>query len=600
MKLIIKEFLSQLRESGELDRLLPDLLSRMRLIPISRAQVGVRQNGVDIAAVGKNESGVKTLFLFVLKIKDLGRKDWDGGVNAVRATLNQILDSYLRTSVRPEHRSLPVRIVICSTGDLKQDVQQDYTGYVDRNTTPTLGFEFWSGDHLAELIDANLLDEYAIDPSERADLRRTIALIGSRDYDLRHAYKILRVLLHESHDGNATLDTPRRKLFVRQLRTVALVLEIVFRWAHEEGNLLNAFKMGERSCLWAWEAIRVRGLFKYKPALAAFRDIQQIHERICGAYLEKLHPIFIVRDGLSGFAHENALLTDKVFEQIGVLAEIGLIQHQHAEIAVGMDDGEGASIAMRNTVTVADILAMVIRNNPSSGSPRYDGNSTELSLAFMLLFLTGRHEPARQWLGELAERVSFSFFAEKCFPVSTDSFDDLVALEIGDLTEEQVRKLKDLSTLIPTLLYWSLIFQHNDVYQILQKSQDRAFKGICLQLWYADEITESLIYRQPAQYESGTTEAMIEFQEDEVEVIALVKKKLESKPISGIDQLSAVQHGEWVLIAMACRHFRTPFPPQIWMRFLISDSLVTGSGERRTGGDDDLCAAGESAPTSGT
>ena len=29
MKLIVKEFLSQLKESGELDRLLPDLLSRI-------------------------------------------------------------------------------------------------------------------------------------------------------------------------------------------------------------------------------------------------------------------------------------------------------------------------------------------------------------------------------------------------------------------------------------------------------------------------------------------------------------------------------------------------------------------------------------------
>src|SRR5690606_20855894 len=126
---------------GELDRLLPDLLSRMKIIPISRAQVGVRQNGVDVAAVGKDENGVKMLFLFVLKVGDLGRRDWEGGVNSVRATLNQILDSYVRSSIRPEHKDLPLKVVVCSTGDLKQDTIQDFTGFVERHTTDRLSFE---------------------------------------------------------------------------------------------------------------------------------------------------------------------------------------------------------------------------------------------------------------------------------------------------------------------------------------------------------------------------------------------------------------------------------------------------------------------------
>ncbi|MGX5731967.1 hypothetical protein ACWKWK_15725 [Pseudoxanthomonas beigongshangi] len=569
MKLIIKEFLSQLRESGELDRLLPDLLARMKLIPISRAQVGVRQNGVDIAAVGKDKDGVKTLYLFVLKVGDLGRRDWDGGVNAVRATLNQIQDSYLQTSVREEHQALPVKVVICSTGELKQEVQQDYTGYINRYTTPTLGFEFWSGDDLADMVDTHLLDEYAIEPSQRADLRRAIALIGSRDYDLRHAYKIAQVLLIDSHDGAQTLSNTQRKLFIRQMKTVALVLEIVFRWANEEGNLLNAFKMGERCCLWAWEAIRVRNLFKYSPAISAFRDIYQIHDRICAAYFDKLHPFFRERDGLSGFASENALVTDKVFEQIGILAEIGLMQQHHAEMAVEERNQEAAAVAAANADVVADTLITVIRNNASSGSPRYDGNAIELSLAFLLLFLTGKREAAKRWLDDLAARVSFAFKVKQYFPIATDSFDDLVAMEVGELSEGQVEKLRHLSTLVPTLMYWSLILGHDEVYQYLRERYGSAFDGVCLQLWYADDLTESVIYRQPAQYESGTTEALLKFPEQIGDLLRADIKKAESKAIVSLDTLSAVKQGPWVVIAMACRHFRTPFPPQLWMPFLL-------------------------------
>ncbi|KGM23073.1 hypothetical protein [Stenotrophomonas maltophilia] len=579
MKLIIKEFLSQLRESGELDRLLPDLLARMKLIPISRAQVGVRQNGVDIAAVGKDKNGIKTLYLFVLKVGDLGRRDWDGGVNAVRATLNQIQDSYLHTSVREEHQTLPVKVVICSTGELKQEVQQDYTGYINGHTTSNLRFEFWSGDDLADMIDAHLLDEYAIDPSQRADLRRAIALIGSRDYDLRHAYKIAQTLLIDSHDGAPVLSNTRRRLFVRQMKTVALVLEVVFRWADEEGNLLNAFKMGERCCLWAWEAIRVRDVFKYRPAISAFRDIYQIHHRICAAYFDKLKPFFWARDGLSGFTGENALVTDKVFEQIGILAEIGLMQQHHAEMALGEGNEMAAALAAANADGVADTLIAAIKNNASSGSPRYDGNAIELSLAFLLLHLTDKHEAAKQWLDDLASRVSFAFKVKQHFPVATDAFDDLVAMEVGELSEDQVEKLRHLSTLVPTLMYWSLILGHDEVYHSLRDRYNSAFEGVCLQLWYADDLTESVIYRLPAQYESGTTEALLKFPEQIGDLLRADIKKAESKAIVSLDALSAVKQGPWVVIAMACRHFRTPFPPQFWMPFLLQAKAADVPGQ---------------------
>ena len=568
MKLIIKEFLSQLKESGELDRLLPDLLSRMKIIPISRAQVGVRQNGVDVAAVGKDDMGIKTLFLFVLKVGDLGRRDWDEGLNAVRATLNQIQDSYLRSSVRTEHKELPVKVVVCSTGDLRQEATQDFTGYVDRHTTNGLAFEFWSGDRLADLIEEHLLDEYAMAPSERADLRRAIALIGSRDYDLRHAYKVLHGLLIDENSDSAAVAAAQRKRFIRQMKTAALVLEIIFRWANEEGNLLNAFKVGERCSLWAWELVRSRNLFKYRPALAAFWNIYQAQCRISGAYFHKLHPYYLVKDGLSVFASENALVTDKVYEQIGIISEIGLLQLRNAT-----DDNSG--IAVENANAIADVLVKLVKNNPSSGSPRFDGNAIDLSLAFMLLVATGRDDDAKEWLAVIADRVSYAFKISECFPIATDSFDDLVALEMGNLTRDEINKLKDLSTLVPTVMYWSVVLGHGELYNRLQSAQSTSFNGVCLQLWYADEATEQIVYRESAQYESGTTEAPIRFPADAKELIASEAMKLDSKAVVDLSAFSAIEHGMFVLVMMASRHFRTPFAPQFWMRLIAARADAT-------------------------
>ena len=67
MKLAIKQYLSTLKESKELDAILPDLLTVMGIKTISKPLIGTRQNGVDVAAIGKepNEKEEK-LFLFVI------------------------------------------------------------------------------------------------------------------------------------------------------------------------------------------------------------------------------------------------------------------------------------------------------------------------------------------------------------------------------------------------------------------------------------------------------------------------------------------------------------------------------------------------------
>ena len=63
MRLVLLEHLRMLRESGEFDALFPDLLLAMKIVPISKPQIGVRQAGVDIAAVGKDDSGAKDILV---------------------------------------------------------------------------------------------------------------------------------------------------------------------------------------------------------------------------------------------------------------------------------------------------------------------------------------------------------------------------------------------------------------------------------------------------------------------------------------------------------------------------------------------------------
>ena len=118
MKLLIKEYLSSLKERGELDAILPDLLSEMGLHVFSRPAVGVRQHGVDLAAVGVDGDGQRKVFLFTVKAGNLTRQDWNGTTQAVRPSLDEIQDSYVRQRIPKQYAELPVAICICVGGDV--------------------------------------------------------------------------------------------------------------------------------------------------------------------------------------------------------------------------------------------------------------------------------------------------------------------------------------------------------------------------------------------------------------------------------------------------------------------------------------------------
>jgi hypothetical protein len=99
MKLVFRQYLASLKERKELDAVLPDLLSELGYTVISRPTIGTRQYGVDAAAVGRDADGRRKLFLFSIKQGDLTRADWDGSPQALRSSINDILDVHPDASV---------------------------------------------------------------------------------------------------------------------------------------------------------------------------------------------------------------------------------------------------------------------------------------------------------------------------------------------------------------------------------------------------------------------------------------------------------------------------------------------------------------------
>ena len=149
MRLIIKDFLSQLKEKDELDFLLCDLLLQMGYTTKSKPQTGNRQYGVDIRADKRNE-----ILLCVIKQGNLTRSNWDSDPNAVRPSINEIHDCYI-TQFSDEDKNKKLHIAVISNGIIEESVNTNWTGFVNSQTNwdgIEVIIDFWGIDKLTELV----------------------------------------------------------------------------------------------------------------------------------------------------------------------------------------------------------------------------------------------------------------------------------------------------------------------------------------------------------------------------------------------------------------------------------------------------------------
>lgn len=551
MRLVLVEYLRMLRESGEFDVLLPDLLLAMNIVPISKPQTGVRQTGVDLAAVGPDEAGVTTLWLFVLKRGDLSRRDWDSTKQSVRQSLDEIKDVYLRNNIIPEHQSLPVRIVVATTGNFKQDFEQQRVGYFSSNTQPGRTYAVWNGDFVATKMEEYLLNEYALPAVGRSELRRALALVGEPDYELGHFYTLLKMLLDWAKEGEKPEEKPEKDC-LRDIQTASLALGILCRWAAQDGNLKNAVIACERSLLWVWDALCRRCVTGKPDIIRAYTRIIVIYLNTSTEYYNKVQAHLHTQDAFTRYHGESALLAERVFEEIGLLAAIGLT---HFLFGKSMKDEDRVAGA----VVVANSMAAFLRTHRISGSPCYDGQSIDIALALIFLFLTEQMDVIKDWLQELSARLTFAFRSRQWFPISTDSFDDLVDLELGNA---DFAKLTSVSWMVPLLGEWMAVLKHDEDY-IRLVGLNEILKETSFQVWYPDEKTAESLYSGPA-LDTGITEAPIVLPPTAEEMRARIRGILTESPVKARIIKSTEREGIGWLDFIASRHFRTPLDPAFW------------------------------------
>ena len=561
MKLLIRDYLAKLKESQELEILVADLLLNMGIEPLSKPQRGVRQDGVDIAAVGTDpDDNKRKLFLITIKAGDITRSNWNGNSTAVRPSLDEIKDVYLTRRVDSAHRNLPKKVILCCGGELKQEVDTNWKGYTEKSgQNGELEYGLWTGDTLALLIEKHFLNEHLFPIENRSLMRKALALLDQNEQEPVFFYQLVDQILQTNTSQN---------LYKEQLKTLRLVnlcLGVVAKWSLDVGNTRPALLCAERALLRTWDFLREYNLLDKREVLEAYARLYEEYLAAALAYAKRIHPECLIRDGLTIFSSWAEVLEYplRTFEAIGFISTLG-INHAFC-FGETADEGHKESAHM-----ASHTLAELIRNNPAATAPPYDSHAIELALGLLLLFMTGRTDVALAWMEKLTVRISSAYSIGGQFPIGSDSYEDLIDLELGQTTSKQ-RRMR-LSTIIPTIAEWYAIIGNQEYYEAFRQAVIGVREDVNLQLWYPDDTTEGMLYRENAAYDTGTMCTSINLPEN-IEVLR-ENMRVWFKDQTVFSELSCIKYGFVALGLVAGRHFRTPIIPAYWQK-LVSNSDVT-------------------------
>jgi len=176
MLFLVQDYLASLKEREELDAILPDLLRAMGFQTVKLAFRGEVEHGVDIAAIGR-EDGETVLYLIQVKAGDIDAEMWDSGRNAIRPTLNNLLDVPFEDLTQPRLREARRKAILAHNGHLRENIRERFNGYIEKTFERRMAFARWGLDDLAFRFQEYLLNERILPKEQQRLLKRTLVFL---------------------------------------------------------------------------------------------------------------------------------------------------------------------------------------------------------------------------------------------------------------------------------------------------------------------------------------------------------------------------------------------------------------------------------------
>ncbi|MGF6509404.1 hypothetical protein [Paraburkholderia sp. 32] len=579
MKLVFRQYLASLKERKELDAVLPDLLSELGYTVISRPTVGTRQYGVDVAAVGKDSDGSRKLFLFSIKQGDLTRADWDGNPQALRSSINDILDVYIPTRVPEAYAKLEIVICLCFGGEIQEAVRDNVTQFTKRHTRDGISFGEWNGDYMAALLVDGVLREQLVDKALRNSFQKAVAMVDEPQVAFKHFRELVRGLCDVSDT------TPRQRATI--VRQIYICLWVQFVWARDAENVEGPYRASQLSILLAWNLIRDDVGKSTKAAEEvgmAFAELVKLHFLIGDELLGRKILPFVDKEHAISMAVESASPVDvnlKLFELLGRIAMRGL---WHLWFAAGFDPLPTSRDDWNcpEASELAQKIVQLIRNNPILLTPVADEQSIEIGLVLVFLTMLGDwSKAAANYAGNIIQRTTFAFRSNNRYPTIYADYRALLVHPRENTDEYREAQTKG-STLYPLLSLWASSFGEDESAQYIASFAEKHLAHCNMQFWLAADDSEDHVYAGGDNH--GTSLGNIPITADGGSALRILGD--ECAGTTSFDKLSAIRLGHWPILAMACQHHRLPLPPNLWLELLREKRAKThnGDGKAEIGG----------------
>ena len=478
MKLIFTEYLASLQERGELDVIIPDILSEIGLSVLSKPAIGTKQYGVDVAAVGELGGGVKRMYLLSIKPGVLRRTGWNNGAQSLRPSLDQIRDVYIQKLIPKRHKNLPVVIVLCLGGYVHEDIKVDVDGYMDNNTEGNITYEVWNGDSLAEFLLTGILRENALPENCRSNLRKSIALVDEPEAGFGHFCGFV-----SSIADNCRQNRPARLTAIRQ---IYLGLWTMYVWAREGGNIEAVYLSSERAVLEAWPLVKDFLFGKSKEAKQlgqSMKSLIALHQSIVNDYIASyIEPRAQTLHGLSSAIQSDASLDInlKLFDLVGRVSASGLWTLHLVENLGSQETSEVMESVRTRVQSLAQLVADMVSNNPILYTPIKDSQAIDINIACLFLERVGCYHFIQNWIQQIAHATVFAYRTHGLYPCIHDEYRKLIDHPLKD--DSYRIEATAGSLLIPTLAVWAAITEDKKTLGLLAEFTSGDYVHATLQL----------------------------------------------------------------------------------------------------------------------
>ena len=551
----MSEYIALLKEDGELDALLIDVLISKGITPISKPQKG-RQYGVDIAAIGKDVDGKEKLFLITVKQGNITRQIWDTGPTSVRQSLNDIRETYINISLTRSQKKLPKKIVIATNGELEQTVQTSWAQHTETYRAKKIEYQFWGIDDISKMVSENLLSERLFNADMRLLLKKTLAFLELKDYNLNHYFKLVDIIL------NKPIKT--KKPLLKRLKLLQICLNIVFKWSEDSGYIKSALYAADKTLIKSFDWLNGQNHFNKKYIQIEFYNIHVLRRKIGITYFNKVNDHYYIEHSIQRYSKNQIEYGLTVWQEIGLLGIIGLTEIKHYLYHFNLEDRSQAKIYEDSVITIGKALVSFLKANPPSHYPFYDEHIIDIEPAMRFLYLSGFKEDCTKWLRMLIVGIHDAKILKDFFPLFYSNYENLVDYYLG------IKEQKEKSSMLLTFLAdWSVILNSKEAYDDLHKILELFDNKLNLQIWFPKKETEEIYLDKGYSLKSGKVKHSIILYDSIEDYKKEIREELELFSVE--KEFTVVKFGFDFILSISSLHYRDlPFP-FLWRRLIKTE-----------------------------